>query len=758
MSVIQRAGRFKELREFGALNWTILGVYVGVILSVGFVLSKRVTTDEDFYVGRRTTPWWAIGISVVATYVSVLSFLGGPAWSYSNSLAVIAIHLNYPLVIFAVVTVFLPFFFNSGVASIYDYIEKRFGSHSRLVISVVFLVSQALTSAAVLYATALVVQFVTGMDVKAAIVIVSIIALIYTSMGGTVAVIWADVFQSSILFIGTFVIFAALYHRLPMPIGAFLDHLKEMGKTHALDLSLDPKVEATVWTGLVAMSLYHITVYGANQMMVQRTLAVRNIGDAKKSYLLMGFGAFFIYFLFFLLGILLYGFYEGKHFANGNTIILEFAAAQNLPGLMGIIVAAVVAASMSSLGAAINSLATISNIDFYRKYVRKTASPQHYLSVSRYFTVFWAVVIIIPAIVYSASQGSVLQILTKIGAYFVGANLSMFGLGFYSKHTTEKGLLVGVAAGFAVIWYVAARTEVAWPWYCLIGGAVNMSVALVASYFIDGLQQQWSEYSVPGQKRKFIERNLPQSIDGWYLVPGKVDPICYWLLGLPRGYARVSGRVPTIRVRWQRLVTPRRHAMKEAMPEPALLTRDNDRRILRPAAGSATRAASRSAESRNSRTTGDALFRQLFPVCTDEARIAQGQGPAAFGAQLATHSAEFMGIPPTGKRVESRYIDFWKVQDGKIVDNWGMVDFPHAMGQLAVDPFDGHGGEAYDGAQGSAKTDSIGRHLSREWPSFPRRSFQRARAFQAAALGSQRDPSANGVPPPPSARLAAVSW
>ena len=197
---------------------------------------------------------------------------------------------------------------------------------------------------------------------------------------------------------------------------------------------------------------------------------------------------------------------------------------------MGIIVAAIVAASMSSLGAAINSLATISTVDFYQKYVRQEGSPEHFLRVSRGFTAVWAVAIIIPAILYSTSTGSVLQTLSKIGSYFVGANLSMFGLGFYSKQTTEKGLLIGVAAGFAAVWYAAAQTDIAWPWYCLIGGLVNILVALVASRIIDGPQADWSEFSVPGQKRKFIEQGLPESHGGWYLVPGKVDAPTYLLL------------------------------------------------------------------------------------------------------------------------------------------------------------------------------------------------------------------------------------
>jgi SSS family solute:Na+ symporter len=518
------------VEKLGTLNWSILIGYVLLNLLLGFVLSKRVSTAEDFYLGRRTTPWWAIGISVVATYVSALSFLGGPAWSYSNSLAVIAIHLNYPLVVFVVITLFLPFFFNSGVASIYDYMEQRFGKASRVVISSVFLVSQALTSAAILYATSLVIQFITGIDVKTAIVIVTVIALIYTMMGGITAVIWTDVIQAGVLFVGAFIILFALIGELPGPITEVLANLKAEGKTDGLDMSFDLTREATVWSGVIAMSVFHVTVYGANQMMVQRTLAAKNIGDAKKSFILMGYIAFFVYFLFFLLGILFYAYYGGKEFENGNTIILDFAAAYGMPGLMGIIAAAIVAASMSSLDSSFNSLATISTVDFYQKYWKTDGSPQHYLTASRAFTVFWALIIIVPAILYSTSEGSILQTLSKIGSYFVGAKLSMYGLGFFSKQTTERGLLVGVAVGFGVVWFVATKTDIAWPWYCVIGGAVNVSVSWIASLLIDGRQSEWSEYSIKGQQKMFKEKGLPEKDGGWYRVPGKIDRASYGLL------------------------------------------------------------------------------------------------------------------------------------------------------------------------------------------------------------------------------------
>lgn len=518
------------MEQFGALNWTIVLVYVAANLVLGYFLGKRVESAADYFLGRRTTPWWAIGISVMATYVSALSFLGAPAWAYSGGMAVLAIHINYPLVIFLVIMLFLPFFYNSGVASIYDYQERRFGRRARVVMSLIFLVSQTLTSAAILYATALVLSFITGVDVIPAIIIVTVIALIYTIMGGITAVIWTDVIQAAILLTGAVIIFFALSDQLQQSLHATLVELKAQGRLNPLDFSWDFTLEATVWSGVIAMTLYHVTVYGANQMVVQRALAAKNIGDAKKSFLFMGFAAFFIYFLFMLLGVLFYSYFQGRTFENDNTIILQFAADYGLPGLMGILAAAVLAASMSSLDSALNSLATVSTVDFYQKYFRRDRSSAHYLKASRVFTVVWAALIVTPAIMFAQTEGSILQILTKVGSYFVGAKLSMYALGFFSRHTTERGLLVGVAAGFLMVWFIATQTDIAWPWFCLLGAVVNIVVSVGASLLLDGRQAEWSPYTIRGQIRDFAAKGKPEKQEGWYLVPGRVDRVSYLLL------------------------------------------------------------------------------------------------------------------------------------------------------------------------------------------------------------------------------------
>ncbi len=520
------------MAEFGTLNWIILIVYIVSNLILGYFIGQRIKSDDDFYLGQKTTPWWAIGISVVATYVSAMTFLGAPAWAYKEGLSVIAIHLNYPLVIMLVIIFFFPFFYNSGVASIYEYQERRFGKRARALISTIWLISQTMSSAAVLYATSVVLNFITGIPVITSIFIVTIIALVYTVMGGITAVIWTDVIQSIILFAGAIIIFYALANQTGFSVMDSLVELKEQGKLNPIIMDWDFNKTTTIWSGIIAMTLYHTTVYGTNQMMVQRTLAAKSIGDAKKSYLLMGFVAFFIYFFFILLGVLFYSYYEGRPFENENTIILQFAADYGMPGLMGLIAAAVMAASMSSLDSAFNSLSTISTVDFYKKYWVKEQSKKHYLMVSRAFTIFWALIIIIPAIMYHLhSSGSILEVLSKVGSYFVGAQLGMFGLGFLSKQATENGLIVGTLVGFVVVAAVSIGTDVAWPWYCLIGATTNVVITLIASRLIDGKQDTLSEYTIAGQKRKFAEQGLAEKEDGWYLVPGKIDSINYVLFG-----------------------------------------------------------------------------------------------------------------------------------------------------------------------------------------------------------------------------------
>ncbi len=206
----------------------------------------------------------------------------------------------------------MPFFYNKGLTSIYEYQERRFGKASRLTLSVIFLMKQSLSSAAVLYATAIILEFITGIDVVYCIMIVTAIALIYTVMGGINAVIWTDVIQALVLFAGAFIIIQAVWSGIPEPMTQVMADMKAKGMTNALKTSLDLSHVTTIWAGVIAMTMFHTTVYGGSQMMVQRCMAAKSMGDAKKSMLMMGYVAFFIYFIFIFLGILFNSYYDGK--------------------------------------------------------------------------------------------------------------------------------------------------------------------------------------------------------------------------------------------------------------------------------------------------------------------------------------------------------------------------------------------------------------------------------------------------------------
>lgn len=532
--------------DFGVLNWSIVAIYLVANIGLGWLMSRRVKTSKDYYLGDRSAPWWAIGISVVATYVSALSFLGGPAWAYGDGMAALAIHINYSLVVFACVVLFIPFFYNSGVASIYEYLERRFGLAARATMGVIFLINMSLAAASILTATAYVITFVTGVDISLAIIGLTVIVVCYTMLGGMNAVIWTDVLQGTILLIGAIVILFSLLGQTGS-MAESLAFLDSNGKLNPINMDLDFSIPPTIWAGVIAMTLYHVTVYGANQFMVQRALAAKNIGDAKKSYMMMGFGAFFLYFIFFFIGALLYVYYKGEPFEQPNQIILIFANTLAIPGLMGIIGAAIMSASMSSTSSALNSLTTVSITDFYQKYFNQNQSEKHYLAVSRFVTVFWGIVLIPIAIAYTKSSGSILEVMSKVGSYFIGSILAMFAMGFFSKHVTQRGVLAGVVAGFAglcffvpldflaplvdPLWQTmgAERPVIAWPWFVVIGGLCNIIVAWLVSVIMDGFKSEWHPYTVKGQAQVFEKEGKPLKSGGWYVVPGKVDTVA-WLL------------------------------------------------------------------------------------------------------------------------------------------------------------------------------------------------------------------------------------
>tara|TARA_E500000178_G_scaffold277768_1_gene277050 strand:+ start:6050 stop:7558 length:1509 start_codon:yes stop_codon:yes gene_type:complete len=481
----------------------------------------------------------------MATYVSALSFLGGPAWAYNDGLATLAIHLNYPIVVFVCIVFFIPVFYRSNSISIYEYLEKRFGLGSRLLMSALFMATMVLGASSILTATSIAVSLITGLSEQVCIIILTTFVVFYTMLGGMNAVIWTDVIQGIVLVFGATIILGLLLSGSDQ-VSSVLSYLNQNNKLTTINLDFNFSEVTTIWAGVIAMSMYHTTVYGTNQFMMQRAMAAKTIGDAKKAYLMMGYSAFFLYFFFFFIGVLLFAHFEGEPFDQQNSIVLVYIQQLALPGLMGLVIAAILSASLSSTSSALNSLSTVLIVDFYKKFFVISATDSHYLRASRIFTIVWGIVLIPFAFSFQGESGSILEVLSRVSSYLVGAKLSIFLLAFFSKNILENDIFLGVFASLVALVMIApfqfleplidslwaglglSRPEIAWPWYVVIATSTNVLVSWLSSLFRKKPVKTWHPLSIKGIRSKSIVRGTKSEND-WSDIPGEVDR-SVWLL------------------------------------------------------------------------------------------------------------------------------------------------------------------------------------------------------------------------------------
>ena len=358
------------------MDWLTIYLYIFIAFFLGLLSSKNIRTAKEFSIGNKDIPYWVIGTSVAATYISSLSFVGGPAWAYEQGLSVLAIHINYPIVIAISIAFFIPLFYKLKVVSIYEYLEMRFGYKTRVLMASIFIVTSILSSAAILYSTSLVLKGIFSVSILHSIVFIAIFSAFYSSLGGIKAVIWTDMTQMFYFICAAIVILVSLLSSVDYPLN--IQHTA----LQVFDFTLDHKVSTTAWSGLLAMTLYHLTVYGTNQRIVQRALAAKSIADAQKSMAVMGYIVVPIYLIFVLIGTLLFVHYNGITFENNNLIMLKYITELSIPGLLGLTISAVLAAAMSSLDSSLNSLSTVFYSDFYVRFCKKKKS---YILFSRAF-------------------------------------------------------------------------------------------------------------------------------------------------------------------------------------------------------------------------------------------------------------------------------------------------------------------------------------------------------------------------------------
>ncbi len=528
------------MSNFGIVNWIVLLVYFGAMLYLGTRVGKTNTNTESYFLGSRKIPWWAIGISVMATQCSAVSFIGMPGWGYTSGLTRLTYTFQFPLVMVILMTTFVPFFYNTKVVSIYEYLEKRFGPKSRSIMAFIFLLSRGLQTAVVMYGPALALSLITGADPKIAIAIMGIFSIVYTIFGGIAAVIWTDVVQMFVIWLGIILAILIPVFTVDGGLSGIMGNAASNGMFTGLDFTFSLDNSYSFWGGLLGSGFLYLTYLGTDQSQVQRVLTAKSVRETKLSLSLAGFVVPIQTLLFLFSGICLFTAFDGQAFENSDYVMLTFITKYLPVGLAGLVTAGVFAAGMSSVDSALNSLATVTVNDFYKKW-KPEATDADCLKVSRYMTLFWGIFATAAAF-FLGGLGTVLDIINVIGPMFYPCMLSAFTLAVFCKKGNEKGCIAAVLAGLAVDLYMFLFTSIGSLWWNFIGFVIAFAVGYAVSILTKEEEQaETSEFSyetstgsgltISNVVKLAVAGKIEEKDEsGYYVVPGKVDKIGYGLI------------------------------------------------------------------------------------------------------------------------------------------------------------------------------------------------------------------------------------
>ncbi len=473
----------RVVSEFTWLDSAVLVVYILAIAFIGARFGRNQHDTRDYFLGGRKIPGWAIGLSVMATQASAITFIGAPGWGFEGGLERLVTFINVPLAMAVLILLLVPVFHRAGIYSIYELLERRFGPVTRSLSAALFLIARGLATGVVLYAPALVLSVVTGWSVNLTIVVMALLAVSYTVLGGISAVIWTDVIQMFVLWLGAIVSMGLMVASLPGGWGDVFAFGAAHDMFDAIDLSFDPTVTYSLWAGLIGGVFLHIAYFGTDQSQIQRVLTSPSIAEGQRSLLIGGYLLVPQMLLFLFIGVMLATYYDQHGLTapdNLNELFPRYVVSAFPPGLAGLVIAGVFAAAMSSLDSALNSLSAVTVRDFYGRFVRPDASDRHYLKASRWATVFWGLYATLFAF-FAGNLGPVIEAVNRIGSWFYGALLGVFLLAILSHRSNARGAVAGLVAGMGAVWWVSSSLSISWLYNNAVGVAVSLGVGYLVS-------------------------------------------------------------------------------------------------------------------------------------------------------------------------------------------------------------------------------------------------------------------------------------
>ena len=489
---------------FTALDFAVLIAYLVGCTALGIWLGRDQKSAKDYFVADKAIPWWAILFSVVATETSALTFISIPGLAYLTDLSFLQIALGYLIGRVIIAYTLLPRYYEGELVTAYALLERRFGAGTRRFASVVFMATRAFGDSVRIFATAIPIALIIGPMFPDAplmplsILILGFFTLIYTYHGGMRAVVWTDVLQTGVYVLGGIAALYLIGRGVDGGWSAIFQQAGDAGKLRLIDTYTGTDRAHTLWAGLIGGAFLSMASHGADQLIVQRLLASQNLRDAR--FALIGSGIVVIaqFALFLFIGVGMYAFYDGRAFDVPDRIFPQFIVEVMPPGMTGIVIAAVLAAAMSTISSSLNSLAAASMHDIYLPLTKRRADDPGLLKLGRLLTLGWAILLIGGAMLYRAQGTPVVTVALSIASFTYGGLLGGFFLALLWRRAIQRDAIIGMATGiFAMTFIVFARqisawvpslaptlapvATIAWPWYVLIGTSITMLTGILAS-------------------------------------------------------------------------------------------------------------------------------------------------------------------------------------------------------------------------------------------------------------------------------------
>ncbi len=541
------------------LDWVVLTAWLVLLISYGLWRSRGSNSVNQFLLAGKTMPWYAMGLSIMATQAGAITFISTPGQAYVDGMRFVQFYFGLPIAMVILSATAVPIFHRAKVYTAYEYLEQRFDAKTRSLVTVVFLIERGLSAGLALAAPAIVLSVILQWPFTVTTLIMGGVIVLFTTLGGIKAITWADVPQMMVILMSLVLALVIAIRLLPADV-SFLDAARlagTAGKLNAVTTHFDWKDRYNLWSGLIGGAFLALAYFGTDQSQVQRYLTGKSIGQSRLSLL---FNATFkvpIQFFILFIGAMVFVFFlfvrppilfhpvemerlrqtaefpgiearynqsferrraaaesvksardessrapavsefraaqrefdsvrtDAKKFAkeknDQNYIFLTFVTHYLPVGVVGLVLAVIFTAAMSSISGEINSLATVTVIDVYRRHFQPESSDRHYLIASRIATAFWGCFAMAFA-TFAYNFGALIEAVNQVGSLFYGGMLGVFVLAFFVRRVGGNGAFYGVLAGEAAIFAAAKFTSITFLWYNVIGCLVVIAVALAVSY------------------------------------------------------------------------------------------------------------------------------------------------------------------------------------------------------------------------------------------------------------------------------------